>query len=186
MNRMPRKYLLILTSIYPKCFDDIQAPLRAWASLGDVDQDASAVAIGDDLRFKNVLRNVFSECRRVLRPAGRMMLTFANSEPRAWIALFQALKGGGFFAYGYTVVRSDGETDYAKIGGRSSRFDIILELGRRPLPAAMKAHRLTVVPREKERRCLYNAGEIFLSAVSHSPSENWVDDLRRAIKTSHW
>jgi putative DNA methylase len=123
----------------PPYHDDVQyhelsLPFRAWAKLTRSRISGEAVAIPHSAllsghkAYRGVLQNVFRELRRVLKPDGRLLFSYANREPAAWVNLFAALKGSGFRPLGYSIVRSENEGDHAKRRGRACTLDIILEL----------------------------------------------------------
>jgi adenine-specific DNA methylase len=128
---------LVLTD--PPYHDDVQyselsLPLRAWAglSLTDADRGAHAnAATGTNTSYHDyrlILTSIFSECRRVLRPDGHLIFSYANREPEAWRALLLALKDAGFAAAGWTILHSENEGDVAKRGVRACNLDFLMDL----------------------------------------------------------
>ncbi len=128
---------LILTD--PPYHDDVQyselsMPLRAWAGLPQANLPGEAVvnpATGQNSaegEYRDLLAKIFSECCRVLKADGHLVFSFANREPRAWIALFEALECAGLQAVGYTVLHSENETDQSKRGVTACTRDLILDL----------------------------------------------------------
>jgi adenine-specific DNA methylase len=128
---------LVLTD--PPYHDDVQYSelsllFRSWAGLSmrSLEGEASvnqAVALntGADA-YMALLARIFRECRRVLRRDGRLVFSYANRDPLAWVALFRALEEAGFRALGYAVVHSENETDYAKRDVRACTKDFLMEL----------------------------------------------------------
>ena len=121
---------------------ELSALFRAWAgeSTGALEGDAivdrsSAVATTD--AYMEMLTDTFAEMRRALRPGGHLILSYANREPSAWVALFSALQQAGFEGIGYTVVHSENETDHAKAGRRACNLDVLIDL----VPAAARRMR---------------------------------------------
>jgi putative DNA methylase len=159
-------------------YHDLSALFRGWTGLDAVDPEASAVASGStDKRYTDVLRNVFSECKRILAPHGRLLVTFANRETVAWIALFDALRDAGFHACGYEIVRSDADNDHAKRNGRACTMDLILDLvAARDLQNAA-IHRAQFTD-SGEAAFLIVTGEAALNAISPTPPANWREQLR--------
>lgn len=128
---------LVLTD--PPYHDDVQyhdlsLPLRAWAKLTRSKLCGEAVAIPHSPRlsghraYRGILEKVFKELRRILKPEGRLLFSYANREPAAWVNLFAALRSSGFRPVGYTIVHSENEGDHAKRNGRACTLDLILEL----------------------------------------------------------
>lgn len=115
-------------------YDELSGPLRAWAGLGNGRVANEAVAsreLESDTEFDSYAKKltvIFRECRRVLQPDGHLIFSYANREPRAWVALFDALQKAGFRANGYAVVHAENETHYAKTLLRSCNRDAILNL----------------------------------------------------------
>jgi putative DNA methylase len=132
---------LVLTD--PPYHDDVHyaelsAPLRAWAGLPVDLSEAEAVAgRGGPDAWRLLLGRIFAQCRRVLRPGGRLVLTFANRNPVAWADLFDALQGAGFAGLAAVAVHSENERDAAKRGVRACTLDLVLELA----PAGQVAER---------------------------------------------
>jgi putative DNA methylase len=159
-------------------YHDLSAPFRGWIGLAAVDPEASAVASGStDTRYTEVLRSIFTECRRILAPHGRLLVTFANRETIAWIALFDALREAGFQACGYEVVRSDAENDHAKRGGRACTMDLILDLVPTESTSEFQIHR-SRSSEKGEAVFLVVTGELALEAISSSPGADWRERLR--------
>lgn len=121
----------------PPYHDDVQYTelsglFRAWAGLncgslaGDlISQRAGKASMAT---YESTLRELFMECARVLKTRSHLVLSYANREPGAWIALFEALQAAGFRAVGYEIVHSENETDHAKSGKRACVLDVLLDL----------------------------------------------------------
>ena len=95
---------------------------------------ATNLAVGlnaDSDSYADSLFLVFRACHRALRSEGRLVFSYANHEPQAWVALFAALQRAGFFAVACVSVHSENETDFKKRGIRSCTQDLILELSPR-------------------------------------------------------
>jgi adenine-specific DNA methylase len=115
-------------------YDELSLPLRAWSKLAMTKLDNEAVVHAtsgtrpDSDSYRTLLVRLFSECRRVLKPYGRLILSYANREPHAWVDLFCALQAARFRGLGYSIVHSENETDHAKRGVRACALDLIMEL----------------------------------------------------------
>lgn len=121
----------------PPYHDDVQYAqlsdlFRAWSggTTGPLTGDAVAERHDVDgfVNYEARLTSIFSEIRRALKTGGHLVLSYANREPGAWIALLAALQNAGFRALGYSVVHSENETDHAKIGRRACTLDVLVDL----------------------------------------------------------
>jgi adenine-specific DNA methylase len=163
---------LILTD--PPYHDDVQyhelsLPFRVWANLKRSRLLGEAVAIphcaslGGHKAYRGVLRRIFGELRRSLKPDGRLLFSYANREPAAWVNLFGALRESGFRPLGYTILHSENEGDHAKRKGRACNLDLILEL----VPAQSRASvqwRPDSIFHTDEERYLMTVGDAFLAS----------------------
>src|ERR1019366_3868226 len=75
---------------------------------------------------------------------GRLILSYANRQPEAWIDLFAALEVAGFFGVNYAIVHSENETDHAKRGIRACALDLMMELSPHPAPVPRLRSKVTV------------------------------------------
>lgn len=146
----PRRSVdLVLTD--PPYFDDVQyAELAAlflvWAQITtlvadsiEVDVMSEAVANtrrGTDVdRYRELLTAIFHETRRSLRDDGRMVLTFHNTDLRAWWALGRALKDAEFSITALAVAWAENDGDHSKRGRRGFTRDLVIECRRTPSDA---------------------------------------------------
>lgn len=182
---------VILTD--PPYHDDVQyhelsLPLRAWAQLTRVRPAGEAVAIPHSAalsghrRYRDVLMRIFRELHRVTKEDGRLIFSYANREPAAWVNLFAALKASGFQPLAYTIVHSENESDHAKKGGRACNLDLILEMvPTSPLPR--ETWRPEAVFDSDEERFLRVVGDAFLKsgAMVNGWEAKLVDQLKSEI-----
>ncbi len=158
-------------------YDQLSIPLRAWAGLPSGLLTESAVArTVRDKGYRISLTQVFRECRRVLKPDGHLLLSYANREPKAWIALFASLHDAGFRPCGYEVVQSDNETDHGKRGIRACTMDILLDLVPKGLGERVVLYRPRARPTDDQARFLYDMGSIFIEATSNGKAD-WKADV---------
>ncbi len=132
---------LVLTD--PPYYDDVQyaelgALFLTWAQsidlIGDsVHVDFRAEVVPNASRgtgtthYFELLSAVLTETRRTLKPTGRAVLTFHNTEGKAWWALARALGDAGFYVTALAVAHAENETDHAKRGRRSFSRDLVIE-----------------------------------------------------------
>jgi putative DNA methylase len=110
-------------------YHDLSLPLRAWAGLPTAELDGEIVGRSEKPeRYRRLLTEAFTEIRRVLKPAGHLLLTYANRDLRAWSDLFQSFNDAGFFVQGVASVHAENETDASKRGRRSCCHDMVLDL----------------------------------------------------------
>jgi adenine-specific DNA methylase len=120
-------------------YGELSLLFRGWAGLsmepleGEAASNAAAGLNADGEAYGRALVPVFRACHRALRPGGRLVFSYANHEPGAWVALFGALQSAGFTAVSCVSVHSENETDFAKRGIRSCTDDLLMELSPTPL-----------------------------------------------------
>ena len=128
---------LLLTD--PPYHDDVQygelsQPLRAWSGLsledaiGGAHVNATTGTNTNGGDYRRTLARIFTECRRVIRPDGHLIFSYANREPSAWCDLFGALHDAGFRAAGWAILHSENEGDLAKRGVRACTLDFLMDL----------------------------------------------------------
>jgi SAM-dependent methyltransferase len=167
-------------------YDELSLPLRAWAelSLARLTESATAnVSLGHNTgvaEYESLLTRIFSECRRVLRPEGHLIFSYANRQPEAWVALFAALEASGLRACGVTYVHSENETDLSKRGVRACTYDLLLDLVRSG--AAVEPWRPSSFPEGDEGDFLENLAAGFLQVGSLSAG--WRDSLGASLRTA--
>jgi adenine-specific DNA methylase len=175
----------------PPYHDDVQyhelsLPLRAWAGLSRRRGKGDAVAIphSRDLeghrKYRGALTRIFKELRRVLKPQGRLLFSYANRESAAWVNLFAALRAAGFQPVGYTIVHSENETDHLKRKGRAFRYDLILELVPEGEVRIQQHKPKQKVRSNDEERYLRAVGDAFLR--SGTLVNGWEVELVDALK----
>jgi hypothetical protein len=132
---------LVLTD--PPYFDDVQyAELAAlflvWAQAAklvpswlSLDLRSEAVANTqrgtDAARYRELLTGILRESRRALKPTGGIILTFHNTDARAWWALGHALRDAGLQVSALAVARAENDSDHSKRGRLAFTRDLVLE-----------------------------------------------------------
>jgi adenine-specific DNA methylase len=163
-------------------YGELSEIFRAWAGL-DTSRLAGEAVVGaheaDSASYEEILKGAFEEVRRVLRPDGHLVLSYANRDHAAWVALFGSLQDAGFEAIGYQVVQSENEVDHAKANRRACNLDVLLDLvvndgrgGRRYSPAA--------APGTSEESFCHMVGKRALSVGRLTG--RWRESLTDAIK----
>ena len=133
----------------PPYFDDVQyaelaAIFLAWARVigleGDsIELDLTAEAVantrrGTDVeRYRTLLTTILIETRRTLKPDGRMILTYHNTDLRAWWALGRALRDARFGIRALAVAQAENDADHSKRGRLAFTRDLVIEC--RPKPS---------------------------------------------------
>jgi putative DNA methylase len=165
---------VILTD--PPYHDDVQyhelsLPLRSWANLTRIRPVGEAVAIPHSTAlsghraYRKILQRIFKEFHRVLKSNGRLLFSYANREPAAWVNLFAALRAAEFRPVGYTIVHSENEIDLSKRNGRACQLDLILELVPRSNSRVVMSKSLHTFDTD-EGRYLKAVGDAFLDSFS--------------------
>lgn len=112
-------------------YGELSEIFRAWAGLDTSRVDGEAVVSADAIdsdTYEVTLTQAFREMRRALKPDGHLVLSYANRDPAAWVALFSALQAAGFTAIGFQVVHAENDVDHAKVNRRACNLDLILDL----------------------------------------------------------
>jgi putative DNA methylase len=164
-------------------YGELSEIFRAWAGLDPSRFEGEAVCdeVADNADFETTLEQAFREMRRALKPDGHLVLSYANREPAAWVALFGALQAAGFTSIGYQVVHAENDADPAKAGRRACNLDVILNLvvaDNRPLkrfapPAALG--------RTEEEAFCHMIGTVALRVGDLTGP--WRENLKRALTT---
>lgn len=147
---------LVLTD--PPYFDDVQyAELASlflvWAqavgllpSSLSVDLSSEAVANGPRgtgvAEYEVLLTDIFREAGRTLKVKGRLVLTYHNTDARAWWALARALRNAGFRVSALAVADAENASDHPKRGSRAFTKDLVIEcrLARRRIALTVVSH----------------------------------------------
>ena len=106
--------------------------------------------------YANLLRKIFRETRRTLKPKAKLLLTYHSSDFRGWAALGLALHSAGLHVLGLATAHSENESDHPKRGRLVFCKDLVLECrtgGKRP-----KALRVVTPPRSEDEKELIAAG----------------------------
>lgn len=142
-RQLPRNGSVDLVLTDPPYFDDVQyaelaGVFLAWARASKLLPDSaeldlrteavanSARGVGAD-EYRDLLRAILTETRRTLKPHGRVILTYHNTDLRAWWALGSALRDSGLHIRALAVAHAENERDHAKRGLLGFSRDLVLE-----------------------------------------------------------
>ncbi len=78
--------------------------------------------------YRSMMCAIWKECRRVLRPGGRLVFTFHHWRPKAWADLSAALQDAGARLVNYYVVESENPTSVHIAHLNALRHDCVLVL----------------------------------------------------------
>jgi putative DNA methylase len=177
---------LILTD--PPFHDDIQyselsLPLRSWLGLSTepLVDEVIANSFHAGSNYEEQLHRVFAECRRILKPQGHLILSFANRQPTAWAALLRSLDRSGFRGCGYTAVHGENETDQAKQGVTHIQHNLLVDVVRRDAGGIRRWHS-PWMPDNPEGLFLRLAGEAALNIGALRPG--WDTALVKAMEST--
>ncbi len=184
---------LVLTD--PPYFDDVQyaelaAMFMAWAQAtgliaDSVTLDLRAEAVANSVRgtgaerYRALLTAILDETRRTLARDGRMILTYHNSDPRAWWALGSALRDAGFTIAALAVTHAENERDHAKRGRLAFTRDLVLEC-RASAGAGKRVAELEVAwePNADEAKELIAAGRALAAMQAEETCEHFRERFR--------
>lgn len=179
---------LVLTD--PPYFDDVQyaelgALFLVWAQATglvskSVHLDLRSEVVPNSERgvdaegYCSLLAAVLGETRRTIKPGGRMVLTFHNTDGRAWWALARALGKAGFSVNALAVAHAENESDHAKRGRRAFSRDLILEC--RPNPSGDAPPVVVTEARNAESRELLAAGRAVAGLAARVVADGSVEN----------
>lgn len=186
---------LVLTD--PPYFDDVQyaelaAVFLAWARASGLVPDSATLDLGSEAvantqrgtgveRYCDLLTAILSETHRTLAGDGRMVLTYHNSDIRAWWALGRALRSAKFRVSALAITHSENERDHAKRGKLAFSRDLVIEC--HPLPTDGKESqpepRLVWEAEGSEASELVAAGR----ALATMPADEELGDFRTRFCT---
>lgn len=179
---------LVLTD--PPYFDDVQygelaAVFLAWANAVGLVADSAALDLRSEAvvnsmrgtgaeRYRALLTAIFTETQRTLAPDGQMVLTYHNSDTRAWWALGSALRDAGFVVAALAATHAENERDHAKRGRLAFTRDLVLEC-RLKTSKRIAEPEVAWEPDANEAKELIAAGR----AISAMPAEETSEEFRR-------
>jgi len=127
----------------PPYFDDVQYGELAslfliWARVINLVPDTVELDLGSEAvanserchdveRYRTLLSAILRETRRTLKDDGRMLLTFHNTDLRAWWALGRALHDAKLTVRALAVATAENDSDHPKRGRLSFTKDLVIE-----------------------------------------------------------
>lgn len=115
-------------------------------------------------RFATKLKNVFSECYRVLKDKGMLVFTYHHSRPEGWYTLYSALFGAGFNVINAHPVKSEMSVATPKFQAKDPiQLDVIFVCRKTPSSVMVSGDFAGAVDRASKRALekslrLYSAG----------------------------
>ena len=180
---------LVLTD--PPYHDDVDygnlsTLFRAWKGDNMVIAGEAIAETRNDKNYIEILSSIFKECHRILKTNGHMIITYANRQPEAWIALFSALKTADFKACGYEILHSENETDITKRNNRACTLDLVLDLMRSDGPDIQRPISTKEDPSTVQEHFCLLVGELFLEVLGPNDSPNWQDQVTTTLMNSEF
>jgi adenine-specific DNA methylase len=151
-------------------------------------RDGSAGAA--DAAYERMLREIFTECRRVLKPDGMMTVMFTHVSPRAWQVLTQSLIESGWTITSTMPVESEFLASTHQMDQAAAASAIFISCRRRD-EAAVVAAAWTGVGgsgvQQRVRRAVENGLHDF-AALRLNPIDEMVACYGRALQvlSEHW
>ena len=132
---------LVLTD--PPYFDDVQygelaSLFLAWARAVELVPSSISLDLGSEVvanhsrgsgvtEYRMLLARILREAQRTLKPTGRLILTFHNTDIRAWWALSRALHDAGLTVCALAVAEAENSADHSKRNGNAFTSDLVIE-----------------------------------------------------------
>ncbi len=187
-RQLPRDGTVDLVLTDPPYFDDVQyaelaGVFLAWARASKLlpdstELDLGAEAVANPIRrigaeeYRDLLGAILTETRRTLKPHGRIILTYHNTDLRAWWALGSALRDAGLSICALAVTQAENERDHAKRDRLGFSRDLVLEC--RPTAATGEPEVVWYEHDEPEAQELVAAGR----ALASMPERETQEDFR--------
>ncbi|MEZ4527305.1 MAG: DNA methyltransferase [Desulfobacterales bacterium] len=119
-------------------YTDLAAFFRVWLRkmlpselCQDYAGEGAAVESSANGQYESVLKDIFSECHRVLKDGyGRLIFTFHHWNPKAWAGLAIALKHADFRLINRYVIHSENPASVHIVNQNSLIHDVILLLAK--------------------------------------------------------
>lgn len=131
-------------------------------------------------RYEQLLTDALSECRRILRPGGRVSMVFGNSSGSVWALVQRAISAAGLeIEPDKLVVLNKGQRS---VKGLASGFEDVatLDLVITMTAASGEASPLQHVGAEEVTRVVHEMAEL---AEGRSPSHLYLELLRHAMRS---
>ena len=134
-------------------------------------------------RYEELLVGALSECRRILKPTGRVSMVFGNSSGQMWALIQRAIRRAGLeIEPENLVILNKGQRS---VKGLASGFEHVatldLILTMRPRPDEKTLDELVDVPKTE---LIDLTDKIAISSKDRSPSHLYLEILRKGIENS--
>ena len=172
-------------------YGDLAAFFRVWLERMAPETEASAfwsydmrqAAVdssdnGSD-QYMAVLSGIFSECRRVMKPEGRLIFTYHHWKPRGWSSLTMALRRAGFVLLNRYVVHSENPISVHINNLRSLTHDAILVLAARDSVPAPPWERPKEIDHSESKQFCLDCSELMGWALQAELDEKGIRRLWR-------
>jgi putative DNA methylase len=165
IRQLPKDGTVDLVLTDPPYHDDVQYEelarlFHSWMQevLGLAMPDEGLEAVPNPVKgidihsYEDTVTQCLTESRRTLRPRGRLILTFHNSDLGAWTALRNALIRSGFLIHRLAAVHAENSADHSKRGKQVFLCDLVIECA--PLDTSLRS-----TPRNQLVRGRFNSDE---------------------------
>jgi adenine-specific DNA methylase len=171
-------------------YHELSALFSSWASVAGLKTGKPGALRGGDAfsnhheDYARMLTASFSEAKRALANDGRLILTFANRDPLAWLSLAKALKDSGFEVVGYSIVRAENEMDHVKRGTRACNMNLIVDSVPKSTAGTSRWKPRSTKRPSAEREFLGLVGNMLLNLGAQD--EGWEARFVRELRTTRF
>lgn len=184
---------MVLTD--PPYYDDVQygelaALFLAWAHAAEIVPNSVELDLGSEAvinvargtdaeRYRDLLTNIFRESGRALNRKGRLVITFHNTDARAWWALGRSLHDAGFVIRSLAVAEAENATDHPKRGRMGFTRDLVIECHLRVGAPRLSSPVIATRSEEAESRELIAAGRAMSALDGQAQLEDFQERFER-------
>lgn len=137
-------------------------------------------------QYETTLAQIFSQCRRVLKPEGRLIFTFHHWKPEAWAALTVALKSADFQLIKHYVVQSESPKSIHTASQKALLHDVVLVCGAERVDSAETSPQPPVFNFNDSRAFCDGCGTLLSHLLNSSADTNRIRSLwQTALDAKH-